>query len=227
MARTLDPVANAVRRDAILDVTERLIRTKGYDEMSIQDLQDELDVSRGAIYHYFDSKEALLTAVVERMADQAIAVIGPIVDDPACSAPEKLQAVFAAGGRWKMERSGFVLALLRSWYADRNDLVRLRLTRAGAARLIPVLARILRQGVAEGTLRLTSPEHTAAILVALLYDSGDRVGELVLAHLDGHVSRDEAGRTFAAYEEAIERVLGLPAGSFEIIDASSMRVWFG
>ena len=29
-----------------------------------------------------------------------------------------------------------------------------------------------------------------------------------------------------AYEEAIERILGLPAGSFTLIDDASMHTWF-
>jgi hypothetical protein len=33
--------------------------------------------------------------------------------------------------------------------------------------------------------------------------------------------------TFAAYSEAFERVLGLPPGSFPIIDTPTMRLWFG
>ena len=67
MARTLNATAHAVRRDEILDVAEQLIRTRGYEGMSVQDVQDELAVSRGAIYHYFRSKEAILEAVIDRM----------------------------------------------------------------------------------------------------------------------------------------------------------------
>ena len=69
MARTLNPAAHAVRRDAFVDAAQRLIQAKGYEEMSIQDVLDELGASRGAFYHYFDSKAALLEAVVERMVD--------------------------------------------------------------------------------------------------------------------------------------------------------------
>ena len=67
MARTLNATAHAVRRDEILDVAERLIRTRGYDGVSVQDVQNELGCSRGAIYHYFRSKEAILEAVIERI----------------------------------------------------------------------------------------------------------------------------------------------------------------
>ena len=139
MPRTLNPTTHAVRREAFLDVAERLIRTKGYEQMSVQDILDELAASKGAFYHYFGSKEALLEAVIERMTDAAMEVVEPIAGDPDLSAPAKLQAVFSEAGRWKTERSDLLLGLMRSWYSTENDLVRLRVARAGAARITPLL----------------------------------------------------------------------------------------
>ena len=130
MARTLNATTHAVRRDEILDVAERCIRARGYEAMSIQDLQDELGVSRGAIYHYYRSKEAILDAVIARTVDTGMAFLQPIVDDPGLDAVAKLQALFTAGADWKRERSELLLAILRSWIAPQNDLVRYRTERA-------------------------------------------------------------------------------------------------
>ncbi len=227
MPRTLNPTTHAVRREAFLDVAERLIRTRGYEQMSVQDILDELAASKGAFYHYFGSKEALLEAVLERMTDTAMEVVEPIATDPDLSAPAKLQAVFSEAGRWKTERSDLLLGLMRSWYSTENDLVRMRLARVGAERITPVLSRIVRQGATEGSFRTVSPEHTAAILVTLLYGSADAVGRLALDREDGLVAFEQVEHWVAAYNQAIERILGLPAGSFVLVDAPSLHVWFG
>jgi AcrR family transcriptional regulator len=226
VVRTLDPTARAVRRDAILDVAERLFRARGYEQVSIQDVQDELGVSRGAIYHYFGSKAAMLEAVVERIADGVVAVIGPIAEDPDLPALEKLRGVFAAAGRWKAERRELMLAVLRAWYSHDNALVRERLRAVSSARMAPVLAGIVRQGRAEGVFTASSPEHAAHILVAMLEGSSDALGRLFLDRLAGEVSFAEVERAMAAYDEAVERILGLPAGSFELVDPPSLRFWF-
>ena len=73
MARTVNLVEHAVRRDTFVDAALGLIQSKGYEEMSIQDVLDEVGASRGAFYHYFDSKTALLEAVLERIVVQASA----------------------------------------------------------------------------------------------------------------------------------------------------------
>ena len=71
MARIVKEQAYAVKRNEILDVAQRLVYTKGYEQMTIQDILDGLPISKGAFYHYFDSKQALLEALIERMLKEA------------------------------------------------------------------------------------------------------------------------------------------------------------
>jgi AcrR family transcriptional regulator len=226
MARTLNPATHAVRRDEILDVAEALIRTHGYDGMSIQDVQDELGVSRGAIYHYFHSKEAILEAVIERTTEAGMAVLRPIVDDTTHDAVTKLQALFTAGAAWKGERSDLLLAVIRSWIAPSNDLVRYRTERAAFAEFTAMMARIIRQGTAEGVMNPTYPDPAAAILTAVFTGTADTVRRLALDRQDGRVTFEEVSQFMQAYEEAIERVLGVPPGSLTLIDPASLRTWF-
>ena len=160
MVRTRSGTARALSRDAILDVAEQLIRTKGYERMSIQDVQDALGVSRGAIYHYFRSKAALLEAEVERMVDAIMAILAPIADDPDLPATVKLQGVFTAAGTWKAERKDLMVAILEAWYSDHNAIVREHVRRAASMRLAPLLAEVVRQGKAEGVFTAGSAEHS-------------------------------------------------------------------
>jgi AcrR family transcriptional regulator len=226
MARTLNVAAHSVRRDEILDAAERMLRTRGYDAMSIQALQDELGVSRGAIYHYFGSKESILDAVIVRTTEAGMAVLRPIVDDPTLGAVAKLQALFTTGAAWKGERSDLLLAVIRSWIAPSNDLVRYRTERAAFDEYTTMMARIIRQGTAEGVMNPTYPDHAAAILTAVFTGTADTVRQLVLDRLDDRISFEEVSQFMHAYEEAIERVLGVPPGSLTLIDLASLRTWF-
>lgn len=55
----------------ILDVSTRMFTEKGYEKTSIQDITDELGMSKGAIYHHFKSKEDILVAVMEKELGRA------------------------------------------------------------------------------------------------------------------------------------------------------------
>ena len=226
MARTLDPVAHAQRREAFVDVAQRLIRTKGYEQMSVQDVLDELDVSKGAFYHYFDSKVALLEAVVERMVDVATATLVPVVDDPELSALQKLDGVFGGIARWKAERSDLMFAILRAWLSDENAIVRERLRQLTTKRLTPLLARIVRQGQAEGAFTASSADHAALVLVSLILGAQETAGQLFVAIRTNAITFEDVERSIAAYAEAFERILGLPAGSWPVLDTATLRFWF-
>ena len=115
MARTLNPTSHAVRRDAFLDVAQRLIQAKGYDAMSIQDVIDEVGASKGAFYHYFGAKGDLLEAIVERMADAVQASWDEVMTRPGLSAVERFEGVLATTAQYKSARRDLSLALLDAW----------------------------------------------------------------------------------------------------------------
>ncbi len=94
MARIVNKEEYEIRRNEILDAAQLLVYTKGYEQMSIQDILAEVHISKGAFYHYFNSKQALLEALIERMASQVIQLLNPIVQDEHLNAPEKLHRVF-------------------------------------------------------------------------------------------------------------------------------------
>jgi AcrR family transcriptional regulator len=226
MARTVK-AAQTIRREAFVDVALQLIQTKGYEQMSVQDVLDVLDASKGSFYHYFDSKRALLLAAVERMADAALAALAPVIEDPTLSALERLEAVIAGMASWKAERRELVLATIDAWTSDDNAIVREKVRRSAAKHLQPVLATILRQGIEEGLFTVTSPDETASVVLTLLYGFEDAATDLFLARRDGAISFDAVLRANAANLAAFERVLGLSAGSVRGLDEASLRLWFG
>ena len=71
MARTVKAAEHAARRDAILDAAQRLILSNGYERLTVQDLLDDLQISKGAFYHYFDSKPAVIEALSARLVDDS------------------------------------------------------------------------------------------------------------------------------------------------------------
>jgi AcrR family transcriptional regulator len=227
MARTVNVQGHRLRREAFLDVAQRLIQTKGYEQMSIQDVLDELETSRGALYHYFDSKQALLDGVVDRLADTAMTAVAPILADPQLPALRKLEKVLGGIAQIKAEQKQLVLAIMDVWNSDGNALVREKVRRLSASRLEPVLRAIIRQGIEEGLITSSSPDETARVLVYLMQGYQELAGELFLARQAGTIGFEVVLRTFAAYTEAFERILGVPHGSVALVDEPTLRYWLG
>jgi AcrR family transcriptional regulator len=227
VARTVDHATRAVRQDAFMDAAEQLFRTKGYEHTSIQDILDALGASRGAFYHYFASKVELLEAVTDRIVDDAITAATPVVEDPGLSAPEKLQGLFLSIQRWKELRADLMLGLLEAWLSDHNALMREKYRRGVRAALIPPLARIAGQGIAEGTFQATSAEGVARGIVHLVLGLQDEVLQLYVDRHHGLVTFDDVWRILSPYSGTFERIAGLRPGSFQIGDEATLRRWFG
>jgi len=225
MARTVNETEYAARRKAILDVAQRLVYTKGYEQMAIQDILDELQMSKGAFYHYFDSKPALLEALIERMQQEALRLLSPIVQDPHLPALEKLQRFFDTAVQWKTARKAFMIELTRVWYADHNAIVRQKMMALLSRGAIPLLTQIFRQGIREGVFDIAFPDQVGAIYVSLMQAVGDGFAELLLHEPRGDELQG-AERLVAAYTDALERLLGAPAGSLHLMDAESLKEWF-
>lgn len=55
----------SITREKIMELGETLIRTKGYNAFSYQDISSELGIKNAAIHYYFPSKENLGTSIVK------------------------------------------------------------------------------------------------------------------------------------------------------------------
>ena len=62
----LKPATQALRRDHILDVAEKLFAISGFHRTTMHDICSAANVSPGALYVHFDSKEALIEGLCER-----------------------------------------------------------------------------------------------------------------------------------------------------------------
>lgn len=225
MARTLDPEAHTLKRDAFVDVAQRLIQTRGYEGFSIQDVLGELDASKGAFYHYFGSKADLLEAVIDRMADGVAVGWADLMARPGLTATGRLEGAFSTVAQFKATRKDLVLAVLESWLSDDNAIARDKLRRLVARRMTPLLVEIVRQGVATGEFTARYPDETARFIVALLQGAGEIATDVYVAFHAGEIDFREVERAFAAYSDALERILGIPAGRLAL-DPAMLRLWF-
>ncbi len=228
MARTSNKDAYAAKRNEILDAVQRLVYTKGYERMTIQDILAHVQISSGAFYHYFDSKPAVLDAFIERMRDAVERPLLPIVRDPELTALAKLQGFFDTLDRLQRAHLPAIATLGRVWYTDGNAIVRQKVEEAVVAQRAPLLAEIVRQGVREGAFSAAHPDQAGKVMMSLLNGMEHIHAKLLLGLERG---RDEQARvtavvaTHAAYMDAIERVLGVPGGTLGRTDHAEVAGW--
>jgi AcrR family transcriptional regulator len=176
-------------RRKLVDAARRLFAIQGVDNTRINEITDEADVGFGSFYNYFDSKDAIVEAVLaEALSAHGAAIDGATtdLDDPA--------EVVAVAHRYfvKLARTDPDWA----WLLVRLDVSHNVLLNA----LGPFARRDLARGIRTGRFHVTN-KATA------LFAAGGALLAVMRAVLDGQAPND-ADRHHA---EGILRLFGLSA----------------
>ena len=148
----------------ILDTATRLFLQKGYDETTLQDIIDATKLSKGAIYHHFASKEAILIAVVDRMGDFNSAVLAEIRDRKGLTGAEKLRELFRTS--MTLSFQGKILHML-PFLIENPKFMALQMQSILGEAAPDYILPILKEGIADGSIRADYPEQLAEVLLLM------------------------------------------------------------
>jgi AcrR family transcriptional regulator len=166
-------------RSLILQVAETQFGAKGYSGTHLQSIAEEVGVQKTALYYYFDSKQTLYVAVLERML-------------------ETFDRVFSRAS----QRSGLSVETLRTAIDDFNDvlaqnpnfariIVRIFVDRIAVdtsvlepliERIINPLVKFYSAGVSAGIFRKMSARHGLLSVIgaaAFYYAAGESSSDIV------------------------------------------------
>ena len=87
------------REDAIVEAVNRLLATKGYDLMTVDEVAAEAGIAKASLYKHFTSKEELAGAAMVRVFDRAIAQADLLQRDLTLTAVKRIEAVV----RWTLQ----------------------------------------------------------------------------------------------------------------------------
>ena len=161
MARNKYP-EETVRK--ILDTAERLFIETGYDRASLQEIIDETGLSKGAIYHHFASKEDIFYAVCDRIGRRNAEVLSQVRDAPGLNGLEKLRAMFKTS--LQPERQAKMFCMM-PYLMDNAKFLATEL-RSIFTEVVPCFVEpIVRQGMADGSIRTEHPKELAEAMIIL------------------------------------------------------------
>jgi TetR/AcrR family transcriptional regulator, ethionamide resistance regulator len=110
--------AGAHSREAILAAAERLLRSKRLDELTVAEIVHDAGVSRASFYIHFDSKYALVAALVEKVIDGIYDVWEPWLEGDAPTAREVFAGRMTATVREWADHAAILSAAVESWHTD-------------------------------------------------------------------------------------------------------------
>ncbi|GGF43358.1 TetR family transcriptional regulator [Youhaiella tibetensis] len=153
------------RPDEVLDAALDLFITKGFAATRVEDIARQAGLSKGAVYLYFPSKEALMEGLVRRavapIASLALHQLEGVEGDPRLAISATLRMV---AGKLADPRLIAIPRLIMREVVQFPELAEMY-RKEVLEQIIPVAIGLINRGIAEGYLRPVDPELTVRSIV--------------------------------------------------------------
>jgi len=158
------------RRTEILDAAETCFIRKGLHQTTMHDICEEAQLSPGAVYRYFDSKEDLIDAVAERRTQQEM----QFIDEAKAQTSRAAEALTVLGDRFwgqflRPDFEHWARLDIEIWPETLRNPRHQARVREQRSMLRQALADVCRLAIEQGTMRVEADPETMANLLMALY----------------------------------------------------------
>ncbi len=148
----------------ILDFSTRLFLEKGYDGTSLQDILSGTKLSKGAIYHHFNSKEEIFEAICSRIGEENTKALAKIRDNKAMNGYEKLKAIFRAA---LLSPNQNLIFTVSPSLLDNPRFLAMQIRQLYDIVVPDFIQPILKQGIEDGSIITEYPRELAEAMMLL------------------------------------------------------------
>jgi AcrR family transcriptional regulator len=196
------------RKAELVDASTKLFLQKGYDNTMVSDIVKHVGVAQGTFYYYFETKEEVLDAALERMLREGVDRVARLAADESQSPAQRLEGFFRMlfSPRGSMEVSSRYSGFLQ------DPAVHGRMEHVRFGMLHKALTGLLDTGAESGDFApLKFPGEAAEIALR---------GAAALVHERKAILEAQLGAdaTMDALAEFMERLLGLAENSLDFKD---------
>ena len=186
------------KKDQILDTSLQLFMKKGFDATSISDILSQLDIARGTLYYHFESKEAIMDAIIERLLNQVLEKIEKLMTNDSLSQAEKFMGFFTSINLTQLTGDEEIVDYFNQ---PQNALFHEKSNRLLIKKLSPVLAQIISEGMESWLFDTPYPAETAELILVGITGFVDSK--------DSPVEENQTNRRMESFLYNAARMLGM------------------
>lgn len=187
-AGTVRGAASRPVKERLLRVATRLFARNGFEGTSVQDIVDAAGVTKGAMYHYYGSKDDLLFEVYHQLLTMQISRLGDIAKGSG-TAQERLRAAAIDVVESSLQNLDDMIVFFRSLHMLPED--RQTQIRAERRTYHDQFKSLVEEGMAAGTFRTEVP---ADIVVHYFLSTVNQLGSWYRP--DGLLTAREVGEHY-------------------------------
>lgn len=154
--RTVD---RATRRAQLVEAAGRAFAEQGVTSTSVADIVRTAGVAQGTFYLYFQTKDDVIVAVVESVAEQVLAGLAGSFDHAGPTPAERLLGLADGFAALSQDRS--LTDLAEFIHRPENQRLHDRFAEHLLPRLVPLVEQLIGDGVADGSFTVADPRTAA------------------------------------------------------------------
>ena len=159
----LSKTAEMERRQQLIASAEQLFLKNGYENTTVNQIANSLNLAKGTYYYHFRSKEDILIAVSDKLTGDT---------------QEKLRAVHSHNDQDISWQIGEILhifhddfyrnrAIWKLVYHDNNAAMHNQVTKTAAQQFTPLFTAVLQEGIDNKVIDIPHAQETAEMLISL------------------------------------------------------------
>ncbi|WP_049919627.1 TetR/AcrR family transcriptional regulator [Haloarcula vallismortis] len=164
---TRDSDGLSATEEEIMHATHRALVNSGYAELSISLISDELDKAKSTIYHYYDSKDALLLRFLRFTVNRFEETINTSIGDHPKEDLNHIITTLLPCDLTEEKRQLHSILVTLSPQALEQEVFREQFTEIDA-RLSTIIEKTVRRGIDANVFRAADPAHVAEYILATI-----------------------------------------------------------
>jgi AcrR family transcriptional regulator len=147
-------------RQKIIDTALMLFEEKGFNDTTIQDIIDKMQMSKGAIYHHFKSKDEIILAVRDQVSRDDSNVIEDLIHNNELPIKIKISKIIMHLTTSERKKKLLDCVCLRNRVVLLDNVQSIE-------RSAPLWETLIKQGIAEGIFKTDFPYEAAEVMMLL------------------------------------------------------------
>lgn len=208
------------RKQEFLATALELFYEKGYEKTTINDIINKVGVSKGAFYHYFDSKEEVIETISTDYAEKLAKIVIQVLDRKDLNALEKLNLLIDKGQKMKNKEKENRKKIKQALISDDNLKLQKKLVQKISKKLIPYYERIISEGIEQKIFASTNVKEMAEFILNIGHNLNSSIDDLEKLYIGGKIDANQykqrLNEKLDFYEEIFTRMLKIQRGTIRI-----------
>lgn len=150
-------------RSQILDVAWKLFEENDYDDVTMQQIVDTLDISKESVYYHFKDKEVLFEEIISSNSKLEIENLKLILSNSDFTIREKVSEFIL-----HISSSDIRKKLIDYMCIQKKPIFFIKSIRTSTLEITPLLSCLIKQGIEEGIFKTDYTNEMAEVFIILI-----------------------------------------------------------